>query len=97
MNILFAAVGDFLTIEAKHCLAYWRAHCHIVEQMPIGRVPSYLKFESASSLALVDVIVCMADSDRMLQAAPKFDTPLEKALALAKDIRSLPHTCAMRD
>jgi antiviral defense system Shedu protein SduA len=63
VNILFTAVGDFLTVEARACLNEWRATYHAVEQMPMDRVTSYLRFGRASELALVDAIVCMADMD----------------------------------
>jgi hypothetical protein len=63
VNILFTAVGDFLTVEARACLNEWRATYHAVVQMPMDRVTSYLRFDRASELALVDAIVCMADMD----------------------------------
>jgi hypothetical protein len=61
VNILFTSVGNFLTVEAEVCLSEWRAKYHIVKQMPMERVTSYLRFDQASGLALVDAIVCMAD------------------------------------
>ena len=63
MNILFTAVGDFLTLEGRSHLETWKAWSHIVEPMPMEVVASYLHFDSASALALVDAIVCMADAD----------------------------------
>jgi len=105
MNILFASVGDFLTLEAQECLQEWKIRYHVVEQIGFEHVTSYLRFDLASTLALVDAIVCMADtnaivfpyseeSDRYYSA---LDFPLEKALALAKNVRDLPESCAMRD
>ena len=101
MNILFTAVANFLTLESKACLSEWRARLHIVEQMPMERIVGYLRFEPASALALVDAIVCMADSDRIALATdrpmPILDFPLQKAIRLATDVRNLPETCTMRD
>jgi hypothetical protein len=101
MNLLLTAVGNFQTLEAQACVAEWRSRYHIVEQVPMERVVSYLHFDRASTLALVDAIVCMADTD-MLVFHPQadfraFDYPLQKALALAADVRSLPENCTMRD
>jgi hypothetical protein len=101
MNILITSVG-FGTLEAEACVTEWRAH-HIVEQMPLERIIGYLRFDLASSLALVDVIVCMADTGSIALAEdddrrlPRIDFPLEKALALAGEVRNLPDIYAMRD
>lgn len=101
MNILFTSVADFLTLEAQECLRAWKAHYHVVQQMEFGRVANYLHFESGSTLALVDVIVCMADSDSVVYhediRLPALDFPLAKALALADDVGNLPSVCTMRD
>jgi hypothetical protein len=40
-----------------------RLRFHVVEYMPMERVKIYLRFDHASALALVDAIVCMADTD----------------------------------
>lgn len=67
------------------------------------RIIGYLRFELASSLALVDAIVFMADSDWIAVAVEddnrlrRMDSPLEKALALAEDVRNLPDSCTMHD
>lgn len=63
MNLLFTSVGNFLTLEAEAYVADWRARSYLVEQMPIQYVVPYLRFGPASALALVDAIVCMADTD----------------------------------
>ena len=101
MNLLFTSVGDFLTLEARTYLTEWRARSKIVERMPMQYVVPYLRFDIASTLALVDAIVCMADIDTIAFAAeegrPGLDFALEKALVLAGDVRSLPESCSMRD
>ncbi len=65
------------------------------------RIATYLRFDLASALALVDAIVCMADTDMIVfegfQRYPGLDFPLEKALALAEDVCNLPGACTMRD
>jgi hypothetical protein len=62
--------------------------------MPFERLIAYLKFSLASSLALVDSIVCMADTDTDGYFGGHL---LEKALALSSDVRGLPENCTMRD
>jgi len=94
MNLLYTSVGNFQTLESQECVLEWRAHSHIIEAMPMERVGTYLRFGPASSLALVDAIICMADTDLIAFGpgvrAPTLDFPLEKALALAADVRRLP-------
>jgi hypothetical protein len=101
MNILFTSVGDFQSLEAQECIREWKARYHAVEAMPMDRVSSYLRLDPASTLALVDVIVCMADTDHIIYAGfqhhPTLDFPLEKALELANDVRNVPETCTMHD
>jgi hypothetical protein len=99
MNLLFTSPNDVLSLEAQGFFEEWRARQHIVEFMPFGRVATYLRFERASSLALVDAIVCMTDplSIGSLEDLETIDFPFEKALALAAEVRSLPGSCAMRD
>jgi hypothetical protein len=102
MNILLTELG-LATLEAQACATQWRDHHHIVEQMPMERIIGYLRFDQGSSLALVDAIVFMADSAWIALAVdddnrlPRMDTPLEKALALAEDVRNLPDSCTMSD
>jgi hypothetical protein len=101
MNILFTSVGDFLTFEAQECLREWKIRYQNVGQMSFERVAAYLRLDPSSALALVDAIVCMADTDMIAYSwdrdFPALDFPLEKALALAKQVRDLPEGCAMRD
>jgi hypothetical protein len=101
MNILFTSVDSFPSVETERWLAEWRARHQLVEQMPMDRVARYLRFEPASARALVDAIVCMADSPliafRGERQRPVLDFPVEKALRLAKEVRGLPEACTMRD
>jgi hypothetical protein len=101
MNILFTSVGDCLTFESEECLREWRLRYHNVEQMRFDHVTAYLRRNPASGLALVDAIVCMADTDMITFSRdthyPTLDFPLEKALVLAGEVRNLPESCAMRD
>jgi hypothetical protein len=101
MNILFTSIANFLTLESEECLNVWRSEHHIVEQMRIERMSSYLHFDPASTLALIDVIVCMADTDMIAYSSDRYfaalDFPLQQALKLAKDVRDLPDACTMRD
>lgn len=92
MNLLYTCVANIESLETQQCLSAWRARHHIVENMPFDRVTAYLKFSLASSLALVDAIVCMADTDGYFGGQL-----LQKALALASDVRGLPENCTMRD
>jgi hypothetical protein len=102
MNILLTELG-LGTLEAQACVTDWRAHHHIVEQMPMERIIGYLRLDPARSIALVDAIVCVADSAWIALAEdddnrlPRVDSPLEKALTLAEDVRNLPDNCTMRD
>ena len=101
MNILFTSVGDFLTFESQECLREWAIRYHNVERMSFERAVAYLRLDPASALALVDAIVCMADTDMIAYSEnrhfPALDSPIEKALVLAKSVRDLPESCAMRD
>jgi hypothetical protein len=95
MNILFTSVG-FGTLEADACGSEWKARHHLIEQMPMDRISRYLRFDPASTLALVDAIVCMADSGAIAYAGPErypqLDSPLEKALAMAASGKRYPLT-----
>jgi hypothetical protein len=62
--------------------------------MPFDRMTAYLRISPMSALALVDAIICFADASNDSLYVPNL---LEKALALASDVRSLPENCAMRD
>ena len=63
MNLLYTCVGDFETLETQQCVREWRARYHILENIPFDHVTAYLRLSPTSGLALVDAIVCMADSD----------------------------------
>lgn len=103
MNLLYTKTGDPVTYEALYRATAWRSKHHIVEEMPIHRVASYLRLNPASSLALVDAIVCAADSPLFTMRSDgsgdgfEHNYPLERALLLAERVRSLPQRCAMRD
>ncbi len=97
MNLMYTAVGGFHTVESRSCLRIWPEYSHLVEQMPLEKIPTYLRFELGSAHALVDAIVCMADMASVVPAARMFDSPLERAINVAKDIRELPGKCTMRD
>src|SRR5271168_3370703 len=107
MNLLFTSVGNVLTLESQTFLTVWRTRYHqIVAQMPMERVANYLHFDPGSTLALIDAIVCMADTDTITYAEDEEDYPsfrrpvhvhLQRALAFAKDVRDLPDSCTMRD
>ncbi|RXH57754.1 hypothetical protein GRAN_1064 [Granulicella sibirica] len=81
-------------------MAQLRAAHHLVEFMPWFRLTSYLRFETGSSLALIDAIVCSANGvelgwsrDDKLEAHYPFDT----AVYLAEEARMLPDACTTRD
>ena len=104
MNLLFTSVGNVLTLESQTFLTMWRTRYHqIVAQMPMERIANYLHFDPGSTLALIDAIVCMADTDIIAyeddETYPPFRRPaqLQRALAFAKDVRDLPDSCTMRD
>jgi hypothetical protein len=67
--------------------------------MPLERLMSYLRFDAASTFALVDAIVCDADSNPIRFDGRHIERryPLGIALYIAKVVRELPEHCAMRD
>src|SRR5271169_7134730 len=99
MNLLFTVASEFDSAESQYRLALWRNRRHIVEVMPLEQVASYLRFDPASELALVDAIVCAADAPPIASFSPLRGNlyQLHYALLLAEDVRALPETCAMRD
>jgi hypothetical protein len=101
MNLLYTTAGNFQTLESQDNVRVWRSRYHIVELMPIERVASYLHFDPSSALALIDAIICSADTDLFTYGsdmhALELNFPLEQALKLARDVRDLPQNCAMRD
>lgn len=101
MNLLYTAVGGFHTLESQACLRVWREEFHLIEEMPLERLHSYLRFDLGSARALVDAIICMADMDSILWASGMrvrgLTNALPTAVAVAKDVRNLPETCTMSD
>src|SRR5271157_1515029 len=99
MNLLFTTAGNFQTLESQDRVAVWRSRKHIIELMPMESVTSYLRLNPASSLALIDAIVCVADDPPIATLTPYHSNfyQLDFALKLAEDVRNLPETCAMRD
>ena len=100
MNLIFTTAENRLTFEGQDYLEAWRARFNIVESMVIHDVANYLYFAPAHRLALVDAIVCMADSEMIAfdsEMVPRYVDPLGEALCLARKIRDLPDTCAMSD
>ena len=101
MNFLFTSVGNFQTLESQDTITEWRQRHHIVEVMPFERLASYIKFAPGSGLALIDAIICAADTDLIafhpdLRSAT-LNFPFEQALMVAEDVATLPGSCAMSD
>jgi hypothetical protein len=99
VNLLYTTTGNFQTLESQENIAVWRKQYHIIETLPMEQLTSYLRFDISSSLALVDAIVCGADTDAIDfgPSGPLFSFPITRALKLADGVRSLPESCAMRD
>jgi len=102
MNLLCTTAGEHQTVEFQHDIDGWRDELQIVEFLPMYRVASYLHFDPAASLALIDAIVCAADTELFASAwepgrDPVLACPVTRALMLAEDIGNLPESCAMRD
>lgn len=92
-----------MTCDALERASEWRSRHHLVAEMPMERVTNYLRFERSSSLALIDAIVCDANTPLITMNSGtdgrgiESNYPLERALLFAEDVRSLPEQCAMRD
>jgi len=101
VNLLYTNTGNFQTLESQENIAAWRSNYHIIELLPMERLTGYLRFDISSGLALVDAIVCAADTDGIVWESPTVDSilsfPITRALKLAQDVRALPESCAMRD
>ncbi len=97
MNLLVTTIADSLGWEDQQKIARWRDRKHIVEFMPFEQITSYLRVGYASSLALVDAIVCVADQAPAGFIMQYGALPLSFALYLADEVRALPENCAMRD
>ena len=63
MNLLYTTIGNFQTLESQENIADWRKQYHIIETLPMEGLTGYLRFDISSGLALVDAIVCDADTD----------------------------------
>lgn len=63
------------------------------------RLVSYLRFDPASAMALVDAIVFNAQANLVSFDGIGFEfrSPLATAVKVAEDVRRLPESCAMRD
>lgn len=99
MNILLTTAGGFQSLETHERVATWRSRAHIIELMRMEDIPRYLRLSLASSLALVDAIVCIADDPPLVGWQPIRTNffQLNYALQLTADVRDLPESCAMSD
>jgi hypothetical protein len=99
VNLLYTTTGNFQTLETQENIVVWRKKYHIIETLPMEQLTGYLRFDRSSSLALVDAVVCAADTDMIDFGAlgPFLSFPIARALKLAEDVRLLPESCAMRD
>jgi hypothetical protein len=99
VNILYTTAGNFSTLESQENVVSWRKQSHIIELMPMDHVARYLRLDPSSGLALVDAIVCEADTEMMTfgPLGPRFNYPITRAMMLAEDVHLLPENCAMRD
>jgi len=93
LNILLTSTGNLEDRAHKHLTKALRDYHHIVETLNFERVIGYLKFDSASSWAAVDAIVCKADTDP--EGVATYTLP--RAVNLASAFREIPESCAMRD
>jgi Domain of unknown function (DUF4263) len=98
MNILCTSTG-YLTTESENTIEFLRKCFHNIEFIPSERLTSYLRLDPASQLALIDIIVCFADS-----AEFEFDFRSSQiisavwiAIDIANSILELPDRCAMRN
>jgi hypothetical protein len=93
MNILLTNVALSQDHEYLDLINAWQKRHHIVATMPSERIVGYLRWDLASSLAAIDVIVCYAE-------APPGTVnyyPVMRALQMAEAIQALPEDCAMGD
>lgn len=93
MNILITTFGLPRDHEYSDLIAALRNRHHIVETVPSERIYGYLRWEMASRLAAVDVIVCYAEAPMAVVT----NDPVLKALNLAEDVQRLPDQCAMHN
>jgi hypothetical protein len=99
VNLLYTTCTGYNAHRAQHNISEWKSRHHIVEFMPAERLQSYLRFDISSSLALVDAIVCSADSEPIFGDPnnPELNYALDHAILLSSAVRELPERCAMRD
>lgn len=101
VNLLYTTIDDDIFNNREERISEWRKQRHIVELMPAERLENYLRFEISSTLALVDAIICEADTKIVSYNEDIGDYegkyPLAKAVKLAEAVSSLPEHCAMRD
>jgi hypothetical protein len=100
MNILYTSVVGIDTLESQENIAGWRNAHQIVEEFQFERLASYLRFDPAAELALIDAIVCSAVAEPIAwdgDGPMTLQWPVTAAVKLAQDVRSLPESCAMRD
>jgi Domain of unknown function (DUF4263) len=99
MNLLYTSIG-YTSLESKEYIRLWQERSNSVQIMPYKDIVNYLHFNPASTLALIDAIVCAADTDVDVwdeEMMPSYIFPLETALKVADDVSRLPESCAMRD
>jgi hypothetical protein len=86
-------------MSMDHHVEEWRRRGHIVKVMPAERLASYLRFDPSNCFALVDAIICWANSNIVAFNGPEMERlyPLDAALRLANELRELPKSCAMHD
>lgn len=100
VNLLYINTPGLEEAEANSVMAQLRAAHHLVEFMPWFRLTNYLRFETGSSLALVDAIVCSANGMQMTWSRDgtfEVHYPFDTAVYLAGEVRALPHACTTRD
>jgi hypothetical protein len=100
VNLLYTTTHGYEPLKAQRNVAEWRYFQHLVEYLPANRLANYLRFDTSSSLALIDAIVCSANGvaisiDKNMR--PRLNYPLERAMVLSWDVRDLPESCAMHD
>jgi hypothetical protein len=99
VNLLCTTAG-VQSLEFQDEIAEWRSEGQLIEILPLERIATYLHFDPAARLAIIDAIVCDTDpymfawsSDDKLE----YNFGVVKALRLAEDVHNLPRACAMRD
>lgn len=99
MNLLCTTAG-VQSLEFQDEVAAWKSEGQLIEILPIERIATYLHFDLAARLALIDAIVCDTDVNLFVWSPNdewEYNSEVMKALRLAEDVHNLPNTCAMRD